>query len=232
VASTWGLAYFFDHTWPHFLQWLGSTGRWLLEHAGWSVAVLVALSAAGMLLTLRAREPEQRRMARLTLAVWLGYAAFYTLRGLSREPHYQFPSWWVVAVGVAGALHALHTRSPRWGTVATALVLGAAGVQFLVNVAWMGYVRQHGGTQGVHYSTPLGAQQEMIRRVCEETPGPVSLESHTVLFPHSLSYVAKTTPACRNVALHICGAWGGCPPGTSLRRLRYAAPVGGALVLE
>ncbi len=120
---------------------------------------------------------------------------------------------------------------PRWGTVATAVVLGAAGVQFLVNVAWMGYVRQRGGTQGVHYSTPLAAQQELIRRVCEESPSPVSLENYTVLFPHSLSYVAKTTPACQSVALSICGPWG-CPPGASLRRLRYAAPVGGALALE
>lgn len=231
VATPWGLGYFFDHTWVDFLQWVGGTGRWLLQHTGWGMAALVAVSVGGLVLTLRAREPEQRRLAWLALAVWLGYAAFYTLRGLNREPHYQFPSWWVVAVGVAGALHALHTRRPRWGMVATALVLGAAGVQFLVNVAWMGYVRQRGGTQGVHYSTPLAAQQEVIRRVCEESPSPVSLENYTVLFPHSLSYVARTTPACQNVALTLCGPWG-CPPGTTLRRLRYAAPVGGALVLE
>ncbi len=231
VASSWGMGYFFDHLWPYFLQWTGRTGSWLLEHAGWSVAALVAVSAAGLSLTLRAREPEQRRLALLGLAVWLGYAGFYTLRGLNREPHYQFPSWWVVAVGVAGALHALRTRSPRWGTVATAGVLGAAGVQFLVNVAWMGYIHEHVGTQGVHYSTPLAEQQAIIRQACEESQGSVVLENHTALFPHSLSYVARTTPACQNVALTICPPWG-CPPNEPLRRLRYAAPVGGALDLE
>ena len=231
VGTPWGLDYFFDHFWPDFLQWVGGTGRWLLEHTGWGVAALVAVSAVGLLLTLRAREPEQRRLALLALAVWLGYAGFYTLRGLNREPHYQFPSWWVVAVGVAGALHALHRYRPRWGTVASALVLGAAAVQFLVNVAWMGYVRERGGTQGVHYSTPLAAQQELIRRACQESPSPISLENATVIFPHALGYVARTTPACQNVALSICGPWG-CPPGASLRRVRYAGPVGGALVLD
>jgi hypothetical protein len=115
--------------------------------------------------------------------------------------------------------------------VASALVLGAAAVQFLDNVAWMGYVRERGGTQGVHYSTPLAAQQELIRRACQESPSPISLENATVIFPHALGYVARTTPACQNVALSICGPWG-CPPGASLRRVRYAGPVGGALVLD
>ncbi len=230
VATSWGLSYFFDSAWPDFLAWVGGAGRWL-EYAGWSVAFLIAVSGVGLLATLRAREPEQRRVAWLALAVWLGYATFYTLRSLSREPHYQFPTWWLVAVGVAGTLHVLRSRSPRWGTVATAAVLGAAGLQFLVNVAWMGYTRARGGTRGVHASTPLSAQQEVIRRACEEAHGTVWLENRTVLFPPSLAYVARTTPACQGVTLSLCYP-GGCPPGPAFRRLRYAAPVGGALLLE
>jgi hypothetical protein len=231
VASTWGLDYFFDQAWPDFLQWVGGTGRWMLEHAGWSVAVILAVSVAGVLLTLRAKEPEQRRIAWLALVAWLGYSAFYTLRNLNREPHYQFPTWWLVAVGVAGAMHALRSRIPRWGTVATAAVLLAGGLQFLVNVAWMRYIRQRGGTQGIHYSVPLSAQQAVMRRLCEESRGPVYLENRTALFPPSLGYVAQTTPACQGVNLGLCGAWG-CPPGTPARRLRYVHAVGGTLILE
>jgi hypothetical protein len=231
VATTWQLAYFFDQTWPDFLQWVGSTGRWLLEHAGWSTAALLAVSGAGLLLTLRAKEPEPLRVARLALAVWPGYALFYTVRGLNREPHYQFPTWWVVAAGVAGALYALRTRNLRLATVATLAVLMGAGLQFLVNVAWMGYARERGGTQGIHSSTPLAAQQGVIRRLCEEARGTVFLENHTTLFPPSLGYVVRTTPACQGLNLHLCRP-GGCPPGAPVRRLRYAAPVGGALVLE
>ncbi|MBN1203654.1 MAG: hypothetical protein JXB05_01855 [Myxococcaceae bacterium] len=231
VATPWGLAYFFDHAWPDFLQWLGGTGRWLLEHADWSTGVLITVSGAGLLVTLRAKEPEQRRVAWLALAVWLGYAVFYTHRGLERHPHYQFPTWWVVATGVAGALYALLARNLRLGTVATLVVLLGAGLQFLVNVAWMGYARERGGTQGIHYSSPLAAQQAVIRRLCEEAKGTVFLENHTWIFPPPLGYVARTTPACQGLNIHLCGSRG-CPPGAPIRRLRYAAPVGGALVLE
>jgi hypothetical protein len=211
---------------------VGGLGGWLVKHTAWSVAVLIALSGAGLCSHLLASDPAQRRVARLALAVWLAYGVFYTLRGLNREPHYQFPTGWVVAVGVAGALHALRARNLRWGTVATAAVLAGAAGQFLVSVAWMGYVREHGGTQGVHYSTPLAAQQGVILRACEEArQGVVFLENHTVLFPHSLGYVARTTAACQGVSLNLCGP-AGCPPGAPSRRLRYAAPTGGALLLE
>ena len=232
VATAWGLGYFFDHVWPGFLQWVGGTGRWLLEHADWSVAGLIALSGAGLLFTLRASEPEQRRVARLALAVWLGYGAFYTLRSLNREPHYQFPTGWVVAAGVAGALYALRSRNLRWGTVATAAVLLGAAGQFLVNVAWMRYVRERGGTQGIHYSTPLAAQQAIILRACQETgQGTLFLENHTTLFPPSLGYVVRTTPACQGVSVYLCHPRN-CPPGALVRRLRYATPHGGAITLE
>jgi hypothetical protein len=231
VASTWQLGYFFDHAWPDFLEWVGSAGRWMLEHAGWSVAVLIALSGMGLLLNLLSTHIEQRRVAWLAVLCWLGYAAFYTLRELNREPHYQFPTWWLVAVGVAGALHVLRERIPRWGSVATGAVLLVACSQFAVNVAWMRYIRERGGTQGIHYSVPLSAQQTVMRRLCEEAQGTVVLENRTALFPPSLGYVAQTTPACQNVSLGLCAGWD-CPPGVPLRRLRYAGPVGGAVVLE
>ncbi len=117
-----------------------------------------------------------------------------------------------MAAGVAGAMYALRERLPRWGTAATAAVLLAAGSQFLVNVAWMRYIRERGGTQGVHYSVPLSAQQSVVRRLCEEAQGSVTLENRTALFAPSLGYVARTTPACQGVNLGLCSPWG-CPPG-------------------
>lgn len=231
VASTWEIGYFFDQAWPDFLQWVGNPGRWLLEHAQWSVTALMVLSSLGLLFTLGAKQTEQRRVAWLAVLSWLGYAAFYTYRQLNREPHYQFPSWWLIAVGVAGALHVLRDRIPRWGAVATGAVLLVACAQFAMNVAWMRYIRERGGTQGIHYSVPLSAQQTVVRRLCEEAQGQVFLENRTAIFPPSLGYVAQTTPACENVRLGLCAGWD-CPQGVPVRRLRYAGPVGGAVVLE
>lgn len=231
VASTWEIGYFFDQAWPDFLQWVGTAGRWLLEHAQWSVFALIAFSGLGLLVTLGAKQLEQRRVAWLAVLCWLGYAAFYTYRQLNREPHYQFPTWWLIVVGVAGTLHVLRDRLSRGGGMLTGAVLLVACAQFSMNVAWMRYIRERGGTQGIHYSVPLSAQQTVVRRLCEEAHGQVFLDNRTAIFPQSLSYVAQTTPACQNVQLGLCGGWN-CPQGVPLRTLRYAGPVGGAVVLE
>ncbi len=228
VATAWKLDYFFDGAWPEFLRGSGAVG-WALEHTVAGLVLLVLVSAAGLLLTLRARTPEQRRVTWLALGTWLGYAGFYTLRALERHPHYQFPTWWLVVVGVAGALYWLREKSPRLGTVATGAVLLGALPQFLVSVEWMSYIRAQGGSRGVHYSVPLAAQQRMLDEACARVTGPLLLQNLTHLFPSSLAYVARTTPACEGKAVYICGR--ACPSVPRLR-LRYAGPTGGALHLE
>jgi hypothetical protein len=228
VATAWRLDYFFDGAWPEFLRGSGVVGR-ALEHSVAGLALLVLASTCGLLLiALRARPPEQRRVAGLALGTWLGYAGFYTLRVLERHPHYQFPTWWVVVVGVAGALCWLRERSPRLGTTATGAVFVGAALQLLVSVEWMGYIRAHGGSRGVHYSVPLAAQQRILQEACARAPGELLLRNLTNLFPQSLAYVAQTTPACEGKVVHICQQ--DCPP--PLLQLRYAGSVGGALVLE
>lgn len=235
VATTWGLQYFFDGAWLHFLNWSGGV-RPLLERAWDTLLLVAAVSAVGLLTALRAPEPRQRRLAWLAVITWAGYAAFYTYRTLDRHPHYQFPTWWVVVVGVAGLLVALRRYSAGLGAVAAGAVLVAAGVQWLVNVQWMEYVDRWVGTRGMHYSVPLSHQQRALEQACTRAHAPgaaqVLLRNETLLTPAAVNYVAKTTPACAGVKLWVCQPYN-CPPGPyPLLRLHYANSVGGALAVD
>lgn len=235
VATAWGLQYFFDGAWPHFLEWSGGV-RPLLERAWGTLLLVAAASAVGLLTALRAPEPQQRRLAWLAVATWVGYAAFYTYRTLDRHPHYQFPTWWVVVVGVAGLLVLLQRYSARLGTVAAGTVLVAAGLQWLVSVQWMDYIDRWTGTRGLHYSVPLAQQQRALEQACTRAralaPARVLLRNETLLTPAAVAYVVQTLPACSGAQLRVCQP-GDCPAAASPRlRLRYAGSVGGALAVD
>jgi hypothetical protein len=229
VATAAGLDYFFDGAWEDFLGWSGPVGR-LFRDTAWMPLALSAVSALGLGLTLGAKQSERRRLAGLGLLAWLGYSLFYTYRVLERHPHYQFPTWWLVGVGVAGLLAWLGERAPAVGTLATGVVFLAALAQFALVERWMGYIQARGGTQGVHYSVPLGAQRRVLREACTRSEGQaLTVWNLTALFPQSLDYVAWTTPECEGKQVQLCRQ---CPARGTLFRLRYASPGAGAVVLE
>ena len=230
VATVAGLDYFFDGAWDDFLRWSGPVGR-LFRDTAWMPLALSAVSALGLvLLLLGGKAPEQRRLAALGLLTWLGYSLFYTHRVLERHPHYQFPTWWVVGVGVAGLLAWLRERAPAVGRLAVGGVFAAALVQFALVERWMGYIQARGGTQGVHYSVPLAAQQRVVREACTRAPGPVlTVWNHTALFAPALDYVVWTTPECAGKQVRLCTR---CPAQGPLLRLRYATSGAGAVVLD
>ena len=194
------------------------------------LGALLLAAAAGLVLALRAPERGTRRVALLAVLTWLGYGAFYALRGLEPHPHYQFPTGWVLPFALAAGVQACRVQRPRLGTLALAAVGALACAQLAFIGSWMHFIREGGGTRGVHYGTPLSLQQRVLAAACSGSTGPLLLQNETLLFAPSLHYAAWSLPACAGRQLGLCA--GRCPPGLAFRRLRYAASTGGALALE
>jgi hypothetical protein len=151
------------------------------------------------------------------------------MRGLDLHPHYQHPTWWVIPAGVAAGLGMLEGR-PRMLAAATAALACLAVLQFAFLLATMRYLGERAGTQGVHYSVPLARLEESMHRACESSGRSLLIENATRVFPHALWYVGGIDPACAGKQIRFCRP--GVCPGAPTARLRYAAPVGGALAVE
>jgi len=239
VATVWGIEYFFDDDWREFQRWLG--GYAMLLRGGSALALLVAgATLLGLVAALRSPEPRRRRLGRLGLITWALAAPVLATRALARHPHYQFGTWWLVVVGVAGALFWLRERWPAaWRAGAGAVWLVAA-LQCGFIGAWLGYVDERAGTRGIHYSTPVGHQEAVMQTLCGRPEPRIVLQNETELFRRPLVYWSEILPGCRGKEVIICDAGsrvrpGSCPdPGPGGRRVRlvYARKSGGALRLE
>ncbi|HET9450141.1 MAG TPA: hypothetical protein VFO83_04640, partial [Aggregicoccus sp.] len=229
VATLWGIDYFFDGDWGRFLA--GSALARTLHAASLPLlAALLLASAAGLGVALRSSERGTRRVALLAVLTWLGYGAFYALRGLEPQPHYQFPTGWVLPFGLAAGVQALRGYRPRLGGLAVGALAALACVQLAFIGGWMHFIREGGGTRGVHYATPLALQQQALAAACSASSGPLLLQNETRLFAPSLQYAAWSLPACAGRQVGLCA--GRCPRGLLYRRLRYASATGGALAVE
>jgi hypothetical protein len=234
AASLWRIEYFFDGDWPRFLASLG-LGRGWTAIAMTTLVACAALSFVGILLMVtRARseghERAVRRVGILAGATAAGYALFYASRLLSLEPHYQFATWWLVPVGVAGALALLPAVAARIAYGATWLV--ALG-QLMFVVAATRYLHGETGTRGVHYGPPVGHQAEVLRAICGATKvgDTAAISNQTNVFRGSLEYLGRTEPACagRGVRLYRGPRPVDLPVGTLERHLVYRDETGGAL---
>ena len=219
-----GLGYYFDGEWPRFTA--ERTAPALLRGIGPVVATVVGLGTLlGLVVGLRAQSPAHRRVARLALWTWVLQAAFLGLLALPPEPHYQQPVLWIPVAGWAIGVGTLWTQRPRAAAVlaGVAVAVGLWGVG--LQRSWMGWIRENGGTRGIHYGLPIGVQRQALAEACTAgTPG-VALEVQIVVFPESLRSLARTEPACREHRVELCG--GQCPPlppGWSVAPLRYAGP--------
>jgi hypothetical protein len=100
---------------------------------------------------------------------------------------------------------------------------------------WMKYVRDHGGTQGVHYGTPLAEQKSAVHALCSDAHDRILVYNETRLFDLSLRYVASTEPACAGKKVLLCGS-DDCSrgPGGGAGRvhLSYSRPRAGWLFLK
>ncbi len=219
-----GLAYFLDADWPRFAA--DRTAAATLGALGPVVAILVALGAVpGLLLGLRAASPGLRRVARLGLWTWVLHAVFLGALALPPEPHYQQPLVWLAPAGWALAVATLWPVRPRaaWALAGLAVVVGLWGV--VLQRSWMGWIRDQGGTRGIHYGLTLGAQRQALAEACSApTPG-IALELRVVAFAESLRSLARTEPACRGHRVEVCGPV--CPPAPrswTVAALRYGGP--------
>lgn len=230
VTTAMGVDGFLDGATPAFSR---SLGAWrLVPECGPAVALVLALlAAAGLLAAARSSNVQARRLGRLGLLLWVGHAVFLALPALEREPHYQQPTAWLVSVGACALLMALLPKRPGAAWLLLAGLWGVALAQVGFTEAWMGWVRQHGGTAGTHYSVPLSAQRALLRDACSTERPQVALANRTLLFPQSLFSLAQTERACAGKRVAVCP--GNCPALDAQWRVvsvRYAAPPGGRLV--
>jgi hypothetical protein len=229
VLTAAGVDGFFDGAATAVHQGLGP---WRLPiEVGPSLSAFLALLASvGLLAAMRSASPKARQLGLLGVLVWLGHALFLGLPALQPEPHYQQPTTWLVATGCCALVMALLPSRPK----AAWLLLGGLWAVALADAgfieAWMGWVRQHGGTAGTHYSVPLSAQRQFLRDACSTERPRVALANRTLLFPQSLLSLAQTEAACTGKTVGVCP--GSCPSLDAQWRLvslRYSAPPGGRL---
>jgi hypothetical protein len=229
ILTTSGVDYFFDAAWGAFRTWLGAAAS--LLHLGPLLAVALALlGATGLLLTAVKGAKGARRVARIGLLAWVGLAAMLSALDLVVQPHYQLAAWWLVPAGLGGLAMALLPRRPALAKGLLALVWLVALSEASFDRAWMVWVRENGGTAGIHYSVPMAAQRAFLHESCTTDRPQVALANRTLLFPHSLLSLAQTEPACFGKRVALCP--GNCPPLDAQWRvvsLRYAAPPAGRL---
>jgi hypothetical protein len=229
VLTTSGVEYFFEAAWSDFLSWLGAA-RALLT-AGSTVTVALAIvGATGLTWAARRGGPGIRRVARIGLLAWVGLAVLLSFLGLVVQPHYQLAAWWLVPAGVGALAMALRPAHPLRARALLACVWVLALGEVAFDQAWMQWVRERGGTAGVHYSVPMAAQRALLNAACSTDRPQVALANRTYLFPESLLSLAQTEPACTGKRVAICS--GHCPPLEPKWRVvsvDYAAYPGGRL---
>jgi hypothetical protein len=217
-----GLDYFLDVDAARFSSETAA-GRALPVVGPVVTAVVAAGALLGLLRGLRAVSPGLRRVARLGLWTWVLHAAFLGLLALPAEPHYQQPALWIPAAGWAIAVSTLWPVRRHAAEVLAGLALAVGLWGLWVQREWMGWIRENGGTRGIHYGLTVGAQRRALAEACAApTPG-VALQTLVIVFPQSLRSLARTEPACREHRVEVCGP--SCPPlprGWTAETLRYA----------
>jgi hypothetical protein len=238
VSGFAGFAYFFDTDWARLVGQLGRSFDWLSASQAPHVLSILALiglcfgapaAPAGATSTPLAAT----RLVRLSLVTWATYTLFYDQRDLTHHPHYTFPYWWVIPVGLASLLVALRRVSLPLARLLLAAIALVAVAQLAFMGAWRSYVDAEGGTRGIHYATPVSLQYRALASACARPERVIRIENQTVLFAHALTYVASTEPACRDKQVEICaGKCAPAGPGAALVRLVYAEASGGKIAVQ
>jgi uncharacterized membrane protein (GlpM family) len=217
-----GIAYFFDQDWPSFAR--ASAFGASLPLFGTCAAIVVGATALlGFIVGRRSPVPALRRVARLGLWTWVAQAVFLGALALPPHPHYQQPVAWVPIAGWALVVARVWPLRPA---VAMALALGAAaagGWGVGLQRAWMGWIRENGGTRGIHYGVPIAMQRRALHEACAVDAPVVALQIQLTIFPQSLVSLARTEAACQGRRVALCGpVCPALPAGWSLATLRYA----------
>lgn len=217
VWSVDGIQYFFDGDWALFQAFAGNlTSSAVAEATFWVVAGCFALGMVAAAFG----AAEARRLLVCAGAVLVAYPIFYWLKQIHPHPHYQFPTYAAVCVGLASAC-ALSRRRRLFHVVTVALVVVAI-TQLAFIARWRTWIAQRGGTGGIHYSVAIGVQTSAIREICRRSAADMIVVSNsTGVRAASLSFIARTEPDCAGKAVEFCGMSCMAKPGAALMRLRY-----------
>jgi hypothetical protein len=197
VSGFSGFDYFFDGDWDLLLAELGAGYERMRFSQAPGVLTFVAL--LGLCLGIGKSHGEGAcRLARLSLMSWLVYTLLYDYRGLERHPHYTFPYWWVVLVGIASLLVHARRVSPRLASSLLLALFAISIAQLAFIHGWQSYVAAHGGTRGIHYATPVALQYGALQSACARDEAAILIRNQTSLFNHALDYVATTEPAAQS----------------------------------
>src|SRR5262249_34945159 len=205
-----GMDSFFSPDWPGFAgrRFAARALRWVGPPLATGVAAVALL---GLVLGRQSPSPALRRVARLGLWTWVLHAAFLGALALPSEPHYEQPVLWIPVAGWALAVATLWPARNRAAQVLVALALGVGLWGVAVQRAWMGWIAGNGGTRGISYGLPLGAQRQALAEACAGAPTAwIAVQTRVVVFPQSLRSLAHTEPACRERRVEVCGPL--CPP--------------------
>jgi hypothetical protein len=96
---------------------------------------------------------------------------------------------------------------------------------------WMRYIRERGGTRGIHYATPIGLQEDLARTICAHPDTAIQVRNHTVLRPFTIDYGISAEPTCRDKHITVCDpqACSAVAPGGIEVVVEYARTRGGAV---
>jgi len=208
ITTTQDVSYFFDNDWSSFVKSAGILGH-LPDYTSHQWAVLAVLLAALSWIALKGPR-RQRRFAALAVTFWVGYAVFLAQRNLGRHPHYQFPSWWLVLAGAAAVLSMLAQRDRGLYRVGLGVVWGVAILQMGFVIEWMSYIRERGGTRGIHYGATLTEQIAAVRSACDRGRSRIAIDSRVTIFGESIEYLASSLEECKGKVVTVSGTG----PGT------------------
>ncbi len=228
ALGSFGLQYVFDGEWAAVAATLPVRND-IVGTLG--LLLCTAAMGVGTVTGWRHLRGTARHLTCLAAGGSLVFPIFMAALGAGLQPHYQFPTGWIVPLLLAAGLSARQRSTVRDVLVSGTVVCSTLQVVTLTTV--MAWVSAHDGTRGPHYGMTIGAQRAAVIRVCGESRAAV-IANHTNVLDVSLRYVVSTEPGCHGRVITVCP---GTPCGTpSAARdwyhWHYRSPIGAQAVMR
>ena len=198
AMGSFDLAYFFDAEWLVFARKLPVSND-IVGALGLLFGIVSV--CLGTVYAFFAPRGAPRRIALMASAASVAFPVYMTRLGTGMNPHYQFPTGWVVPVLLAAALSG--ARAPVVRHVLVGLLITCAAAQAGVLAVGASWIAQHDGTRGPHYGTTVGSQLALVRTVCGTSRAAV-IFNRTNVRAETLRYHLRTVPACASNDVAVC----------------------------
>ncbi|BBH17201.1 hypothetical protein Back2_14880 [Nocardioides baekrokdamisoli] len=166
--------------------------------------LLVALGAAtGIRSGLRSPRPMYRRTSLLAIGSAVGGFVIAAAKGIPPQPHYEWPTLWIVPAGIVLLLGASGERPSRARRLLGVAVCTAVALQAFLVVSWHVQLNRDAGDR-TSVGPGIDQQEQAVHEACLRAPGSM-IDNQTVAYPSALRYFADRDPACGGHALTFCG---------------------------